>query len=568
MQLSKRSLTTLFAYSVKKYSTFGFLSYVDGPVLTYEQFGRTVLDLHGFLRKKGIRRGDRILLLGQNQPLWGVGYFAAVTYGAVIVPVLTDFHPDEILKIIAHSGAGGIIISERMMKKMKGRLPDHIWQVKMENLPHLSEKNRRTGFDQAEDAALIAELEEKTDEEDLAAVIYTSGTTGTPKGVMLSHKNIVQDVISTTFIAKRLRPGDHLLSILPLAHTYECTIGFLTPMLLGGHIFYLDALPAPSVLMPALKKVRPHVMLSVPLLMEKIYKNLVLPTMNGNAVLRSLYPLPVFRKLLHAMIGIRLRRIFGGRMKYFIIGGASPTEEVEQFLREARFPLAKGYGLTETAPLVAGATAGYARLYTIGPPIRDVRIRIDSPDPAGQAGEIQVKGDNVSRGYYRDEEKTRAAFTSDGWFRTGDLGTIDGDGYLSIRGRLKNLILGPSGENIYPESIEELLNEGDYVSESLVYEQEGRLVARVHLDYDKILARMKQIAGGAGEVSRIAGDASRLAGDLSRMAGEYLVSLKQSVNKRLNVFSRISEIFEQTEPFEKTPTNKIKRYIYTAAKKS
>jgi long-chain acyl-CoA synthetase len=278
MQLSDYSLTALFAYSLKKYDDAPFLSYVDGPVLTYRQFARLVAALQRFFREKGVRRGDRILLLGQNQPRWGVAYFAAVTFGAVIVPVLTDFHPDEIMNILRHSGARGLFISEKMRKKMGDWIPASVWQVRLDDFKGAGgaaapDPDTLPDFSPAE----LERLVEETEADDLAAIIYTSGTTGAPKGVMLTHRNIMSNVVSTSYIPVKMRPGNHLLSILPLAHTYECTIGFLTPMYLGAHIFYLRSLPAPSVLMPALEKVRPHVMLSVPLLMEKIYKNLVLP---------------------------------------------------------------------------------------------------------------------------------------------------------------------------------------------------------------------------------------------------------------------------------------------------
>jgi long-chain acyl-CoA synthetase len=307
------------------------------------------------------------------------------------------------------------------------------------------------------------------------------------------------------------------------------------------------------VLLPALEQVQPQVINSVPLLIEKIYRNLIAPKFERSRLLTLLRRVPVTRRMLHRFAGRKLRRTFGGKLKYFIVGGAALAEDVEKFLREAKFPLAIGYGLTETSPLVAGSTEEYAKPYTIGPAVAGVTIRVDSPDPEHVPGEVLVKGPNVMQGYYKNDERTREALEPDGWFHTGDLGVLDGEGYLAIRGRLKNMILGPSGENIYPESIEAVLNEYRFVNESVVFEQEGRLMAKVHLDYDALKEQMRDLAESAIGMSK----------DVSRIGGEYLSNLRKMVNRRLNAFSKLHTIFEQPEPFEKTPTKKIKRYKYT-----
>jgi long-chain acyl-CoA synthetase len=476
------------------------------------------------------------------------------TYGAVGVPILPDFQSRDIAAILEHAEVRGLCLSRKMEEKAAQAVPSGSWRLSIDELAEIGPEGEPiTHLEpleyQADGDRSLSETGSDIEEGDTAVIIYTSGTTGQPKGVVLTHRNIVHNVVSTSYIPVKLRPGDRLLSILPLAHTYECTIGFLTPLLLGCSIFYLRSLPAPRVLLPALKAVRPHVILSVPLLMEKLYRNMVLPKVQKSRLLGLLYRSGPGRRLVHRIVGIRLRRIFGGRMKYFIIGGAAPSPDVERFLQEARFPLAKGYGLTETSPLVAGCTPDYDKLYTVGTPLRGVEVKIASADPAGEPGEVLVRGPNVTPGYYREEQRTREAFDEEGWFYTGDLGILDGDGYLTIRGRLKNLILGPSGENIYPEEIENLLYEDEAVSEALVVEEEGRVIARVHLDYEVLKEKLRGWADSAA--------------DLTRPVGEYLDNLRKSVNSRLASFARLAGVVEQREPFEKTPTNKIKRYLYT-----
>ncbi|MFW6208828.1 MAG: AMP-binding protein [Spirochaetota bacterium] len=540
MKLNRLTLNELLKYGLSHYGSLPLAGYVDEDAYTFREYGSAVVALYGFLREKGIRRGDRIAILAENSPYWGICYLSVTTYGAVAVPLLTDFQSGEIGSILAHAEVKGICLSEKMEAKHSDALPGDVWRLQIDSL---TEPGAAAAFRPTAASSVVpaksAEIPDDVAEDDPAVIIYTSGTTGSPKGVSLTHKNIVHNVVSTSYIPVKLRPGDRLLSILPLAHTYECTIGFLTPILIGCSIHYLHSLPAPTVLMPALKSVRPHVMLSVPLLMEKLYRKMVLPRLEANAVLRFIRSLTFGRKLLHRLIGRKLKATFGGNLKYFIVGGAALSAEVEQFLNEAGFPLAKGYGLTETSPLVAGCTPAYDRIYTVGTPLEGVEVRIDSAEPHSQPGEILVKGPNVTSGYYREPERTAAAFTEDGWFRTGDLGVLDADGYLSIKGRLKNLILGPSGENIYPEEIEELLNRDELVSESLVVEEANRLIARVYVEYETI----KEF--GQHHIE------------------QHFQFLRKTVNSQLAAFSRLAEIKLQKEPFKKTPTNKIKRYLYS-----
>ncbi len=384
-------------------------------------------------------------------------------------------------------------------------------------------------------------------ENDLAALIYTSGTTGHSKGVMLSHKNILFDAQACESVI-RLNPEDRLLSILPLAHTYECTIGLVIPLMYGSCIYYLDKVPTPRILADALAKVKPTIMLSVPLVMEKIFKTRILPQFQKSILLKSFYKIPFFRKKLHQVAGKKLYAFFGGAMRFFGIGGAALAPEVERFLKEANFPYAIGYGLTETAPLIAGAGPDVSRLRSTGPVLNGLQVKLNHPDAKTATGEILVKGDNVMLGYFNDPEKTREVIDEQGWFHTGDLGRFDRDGYLFIQGRQKNVIVGPSGENIYPEQIESILKEFDCVFEALVYEHAGEVLAKVNLDYEKLdqmfaVNKMTDLE----QQSKIQG---------------LLEEKRKQLNSRLASFSRVKKIIEQVEPFQVTPTHKIKRYLY------
>ena len=556
------TLKELLKQSISQYGQLPFAAFVGEKGYSYTQYALRIAAVQRFFAAKGVTKGDRIAILGENSPEWGICYLAVTTYGAVAVPLLTDFQSSEISSILEHAQIQGICVSQRLEAKASQALQESkpnspadstgksrnegFWRLRIDDLSEIDGQGSLVYslYNEAEeDASADKEIEfpRTVQEEDPAAIIYTSGTTGAPKGVSLTHRNITHNVVSTSYIPVKLRPGDRLLSILPLAHTYECTIGFLAPLLLGCCVYYLHSLPAPTVLMPALKSVQPHVILSVPLLMEKLYRKMVLPKLEGSAALRLLHRFPPGRRLMHLMVGYKLRRIFGGKLKYFIVGGASLSPEVERFLHEACFPLAKGYGLTETSPLIAGCTPAYDRLYSVGTPLQGISVSIDTPDPEQQPGEILVKGPSVTPGYYREQERTQKAFDREEWFHTGDLGTMDRDGYLYINGRLKNLIVGPSGENIYPEEIETLLYEDEAVLEALVIEQQGRVIALVHPDY-KLLKEKKR-----------------------EQVDEFLQQLRKTVNSRLPAFSRLAELQEQKEAFEKTPTNKIKRYIYTSA---
>jgi long-chain acyl-CoA synthetase len=342
---------------------------------------------------------------------------------------------------------------------------------------------------------------------------------------------------------------DRFVSILPLSHTLENTVGFMVPILNGASVFYLEKPPSPTVLMAALKEIRPTIMLTVPMIIEKIYYQKVVPGLTGNAVIRMLMGIKSFRRLLHRAAGKKLMKTFGGNLEFFGIGGAKLNTRVEQFLIEAGFPYAIGYGLTETAPLLAGAVPGKTRLGSTGPSVEGVEIKINDPDPVTGEGEIWAKGPNVMKGYYLEPDLTSEVFTRDGWFRTGDLGTFDPDQNLYIKGRLKNMIVGSTGENIYPEEIEFVINNFRHVVESLVVEKKGKLVALVHINLEEIEQAYRHLK-------------EELTNYVEEKTEEILREIKEYVNARVNKFSQVHSVVLQSAPFKKTATQKIKRFLY------
>jgi long-chain acyl-CoA synthetase len=557
MSVESQTLRDLLENSARLYAGRQALAMVDGPQLTYRELWERVGTLSAFLHEHGTRHGDRVALLGENMPNWGVAYFAITTIGAVAVPILPDFPAEGIARIIRHAEADIVFVSRRLVGKLAELAPEEIrTTILLDNLSIVHagayEKDLEPSNQQSRPAAPSSDTSVSAEEapavspDDLAEIVYTSGTTGHSKGVMLTHGNLVAEAKATVGIAD-VRPDDKLLSILPLAHTYECTIGLITPMSVGASVHYLDKPPTAAVLLPALEKLKPTVMLSVPLIIEKIYKSKILPQLTASPLLRQLHNRAPFRKILHRFAGKKLLEIFGGELRIFAIGGAPLAPDVELFLREARFPYAIGYGLTETAPLVAGAGPAVTRYRSTGPTIHGTQIRIAKPNLENGEGEIQVKGPTVMKGYYRDPERTRDAFTEDGWLKTGDLGVFDAEGYLYIKGRSKNMILGPSGKNIYPEEIEAIINEFDSVQESLVYEQGNRLVALVHLDYE----RLQKALHSFGET------------DFRVRMNTLLADLHKQINTRIPLYARIHKLIEHSEPFQKTPTQKIKRHLYT-----
>ena len=534
------TLYEIVKHSVKKFSDRIAFSMIGGEDVSYKEVGERVEKVKEMLLNAGVGKGDKVAILSSSMPNWGVAYFAVTTSGMVAVPILPDFTGAELDLIIEHSEAKAILVSDKLYTKLsKSTVEKMNIVIRTKGLNVISQ----TVEERAE--AMVPKPE------DLAVIIYTSGTTSKPKGVMLTHYNIAAQ---TTIIPPlfEYNEDDVLLSILPLAHTYECTLGMIYPFSRGARVHYLDRPPTASALMPALASVRPTVIASVPLIMEKIYRAKVLPTFQKNALLRKLYGWDWSRKLLHKVAGKQLKKLFGGRMRLFAIGGAKFDSEAERFLLEGGFPYGIGYGLTETAPLIAGAVGNMVRIGSTGPALPAVQIRLDNVNPDTKQGEIVVKTPCCMVGYYKNEAATKEAFTEDGWFRTGDLGAMAEDGWIFIKGRLKNMIVGPSGENIYPEDIEEVLSSNRFVAESVVTEQDGKLIALVHFNTEALEEAYDEFKYKASvKVEQV----QLRMEEIKREVMEY-------VNSKVNRFSKISKVVDNEGEFEKTPTKKIRRFNY------
>ena len=504
-----------------------------------------------YLLSLGIGKGDRIALIGESSPEWMVMYLAIVSTGAVAVPVLPDFPSRDMLSILRDSGAKGAAVNIKHYQKIAEA--DELLLFRLDDLVHVPEVPESSSFSAAPGFPLRTQKIRQKEldavrpgENDTASIIYTSGTTGASKGVELSHMNILRcaDLASDVYV--RLSPGEKVLSILPMAHVYEFTIGQILPLMKGLEINFLGRQPAVSILLPALAEIRPHVMLSVPLLIEKVYKSAVVPVLKGEGRIAKLAANPLTRPVVMRTIGRKLMKTFGHRLKFFGIGGAPLDPEVESFLHAAHFPYALGYGLTETSPLVAGCGSRHRdeKPGFIGPVVADDSVILLDRNADG-TGEIAVKGPNVMKGYYNRPDLTAEVFTPDGYFRTGDLGYIDRKGRLAIRGRVKTMILGPGGENIYPEMIESLINSQDFVAESLVVPENGGLLALIRIDIDLMADKMKISLQEA-----------------QREAEKHIAAIRKTVNSQLSAFSKISSVELQEKPFERTPTQKIKRFLY------
>ncbi len=536
--LNVLTIPALVSRSVESFADLPAFGFVDAQPMTFADCDRTVRETSYSLSGLGVKPGDRVGILSENMPNWAIAYLATTTMGAVAVPILPDFSEVELANIIEHAGVRLIFVSRRLAPKIAEL--KNITKITLDDFSGLPEADGTAPATAGTPA-----------EDDLAAIIYTSGTTGNSKGVMLTHKNIASNVEAARPIAEMV-PGECMVSILPLSHTYECTIGMLVPFSAGVCVYYLEKPPSPTVLMPALEKIKPHLMLSVPIFIEKIYRSRVAPKLQGSPVLRLACKVPALRKILHRAAGKKVMAVFGGRLHFFGIGGAAVAPDVERFLRDAGFPYAVGYGLTETAPLLAGCGPNDTVFRSTGPALEGVEIRVAQPDADTGEGEIQARGPNIMRGYYRDDERTAESFTEDGWFRTGDLGTIDERGRVFIKGRLKNMILGPNGENIYPEEIEAVINAKPLVADSLVMQKGSELVALVNLNIDAFKEYLGEMSANVtDEVDRLRAEAEVFLGDL-----------RDKVNAELRSYSRITRFIPQIEPFEKTPTMKIKRYLY------
>jgi len=536
----------MFAETLTKFGKHNAYAFVGEEPKSYETVNKEIRALMAFEEKIGICPGDKVAILSLNMPNWGVAYFSLTFMGAVVVPILPDFSGIEVANILEHSGAKALFISNSLLSRIEGfKSEDLKMTILIEKFSVINAQEGSVTFD----PSAIPVKNYKVEEEDLASIIYTSGTTGRSKGVMLTHKNISFNALKGRVI-QSIDENDRFLSVLPLSHTYENTLGLILPMLCGSCVYYLRKPPTPSVLLPALAEIRPTMMFTVPLIIEKIYFNKILPAFRDNLVLKLLYKIPFLRKKLNGAAGKKLLKTFGGKLKFYGIGGAKLNKTVERFLIEANFPYAIGYGLTETAPLLAGSNAQKAVFESTGPVLEGMELKINNPDAITGEGEIWAKGPCVMKGYYNEPEMTKEVLTPEGWFKTGDLGTLDRNNNLYIKGRLKNMIVGASGENIYPEEIESIINNFRFVVESLVVQQKGKLVALVHINMEELEKKYQVLKQ----------DMTR---QVEYKVDEVLNELQKYVNSQVNKFSQIQKVVLQQVPFQKTATMKIKRFLYT-----
>jgi long-chain acyl-CoA synthetase len=557
------NLPMMIKNSAKLFASRPSLTSVDGTVYTYEELDRATQHVAMMLKSAGVGKGNNVAILAENSPHWGISYFGTLICGATTVPILPDFRPIEVRSILEHATVKTVFISGKLISRLNEGLPDTVEMVintddfkvldivkgvvsePAGNLGELTKLNEETKISVDDKGFYEAEGDE------LASIIYTSGTTGRSKGVMLTHTNLLSNAVQSGSVHK-VFPEDRWLSVLPLAHTYECTIGMLVTLLNGATVQYIDKAPTAAYLKPVLKKFQPTTMLTVPLIMEKIYRATVKPALSKSAPLRLLMKFGPTRKLLSKAAAKKLMDFFGGHIRFFGIGGAPLAPDVERFLLDGGFPYAIGYGLTETSPMLAGFNPANAVFHSVGKVMEGVTLRINNPDPVTKEGEIVATGSNIMKGYYKDEEKTREVFTDDGYFRTGDLGIIDKKGIIYIKGRSKNMILGPNGENIYPEEIEAVLNSREFVDESLVMEYKGKLTAMVHLKMEVLEERFEHLKENAADFQT----------QMQEKAEEVLAELMVSVNQHVARNSKLQSMIHQLQPFEKTATHKIKRFLY------
>lgn len=543
--MTSNTLCELARNSIERFASKVAFTMFDGEEVTFAEVGRRMAQVQEQLAGAGLQPGDKVALLSRNTPNWGISYLAVAAAGMVVVPILPDFSGEELDMIIEHAGAKALLVSDKLFTSLSKQTIERLHIIiRTKNLGVIAQRVHAQG------------RLGTPSPDDTAAIIYTSGTTSAPKGVMLSHRALCAQVEMAATLFP-VSDGDAFLSVLPLSHTYECSVGMLYPFSMGVGVTYLDRPPTASALMPALRSVRPTVMLIVPLIIEKIYRHQVLAKFNSTRTWRALCRIGFMRRYFHRVAGRKLMRLFGRRLRFLGIGGSKLDSAAEKFLLEARVPYAIGYGLTETAPLLAAAPPDIVRLGSTGPAAPGVTLRLENINPDTGQGEIVALTPSIMQGYYKNPEATREVFTADGWFRTGDLGAFDDEGRLYIKGRLKNMIVGPGGENIYPEDIESVLNSHVCIADSLVTQHEGRLVALVHFNRDEIEAA---IADWRDEW------ASKREAWEARTE-QLKKEIKEFVNAKVSRFSRISEVVEQEEEFVRTPTQKIRRFLYNGKRR-
>ena len=529
------TIAKLYEYATTVYSKKQYTQWYDTKEggYTYASFKAKCDSISKKLTQYGIGAGDKVAILSQSMPNWSVAFFATTVFGRISIPILPDSSENEVTNIINHSESKVLFVSERLLSKVSKEVMDKmVLVVNVDTLEAIKADDDKFTCDGKPSVPTPDEI---------ATIIYTSGTTGSAKGVVLSHRNLASNVITCYHSCKRT-DKDRWLSILPMAHTLEMTLGMLYPMYCGASVYYLQKPPVPSLLMKALKVVKPTTMLTVPLIIEKVFKGSVLPTIKKSRTLSWMNE--HMNGLMCRIIGMKLKATFGGHVTFYGIGGAKLDSEVEKFLLKAKFPYAIGYGLTETSPLLGYAMHGWRAVGSLGYPVYNVKLKLHDINPETGEGEIVAKGPNVMLGYYKDPKRTKSVFTEDGWFRTSDIAVQDEKGRFYIKGRNNNMILGPSGENIYPEEIENVINNVEGVSESIVVERDGKLVALVqpaenYIQWDK-----------------------ESEDKFYEKLDSWKAKVMKMVNKNVSKASQVSSVEVMKEPFEKTATQKIRRFKY------
>ena len=545
------SVNKLFEESFKKNWDRPALSNYQGVTLHYRDVARRIEKMHIMFEECGLQKGDKVAICSRNQANWAVSFISALTYGAVPVPLLHEFKPGNIHHLVNHSEAKILFVDDVVWEGLtETEMPflHAVIQVNTFKLlysaeekitsarEHLNELFGRK-YPESFGPESLNYYEDSADE--LAIINYTSGTSGFSKGVMIPYRAIWSNIVFARKVLPLLDNTKSVVSMLPCAHMYGLMFEVLYELSVGAHVHFLSRVPSPKIIMQALAEVKPYIVIAVPLVIEKIYKSKVKPVLEKEGI-RFLMKLPVLNQVVMNKIRTELVNAFGGQFEEVIIGGAAFNKEVEAFLKQIGFPFTVGYGMTECAPIITYDDWKDEKLYSCGKVAPNLEIRIESADPQNVPGEVLVKGANVFLGYYKNEEATSAVFTKDGWFRTGDMGVIDSDGSLFLKGRSKCMILGPSGQNIYPEEIETVLNSQPYVVDSLVIEDNGGLTALIYPDFRQ------------GETDGMDQDA---------MVKHFDAALSD-INKELPNYAKLKKIEVMSEDFERTPKKSIKRYLY------
>ena len=545
-----QSVNKLIEKSIRENWERDALSNYQGVTLKYKDVAERIEYLHIAFRKCGLKKGDKVALCSRNQAHWGVCFLAATTYGAVPVPILHEFKPENIHYLVNHSDAKVFFVDEVIWQGLsEAEMPGLEVIVQMNTLNYIYAKNQdlvsvRDNLTQTfkslyPDGFTADHLDYYEDQpEELALVNYTSGTSGFSKGVMIPYRALWCNIRFAGETAEpQMNCESEVVAMLPSAHMYGMMFEFLFEMTIGAHVHFLTRTPSPKVIMKAFSEIHPDIIIAVPLIIEKVYKSQIKPVVDRH---KSLMRIPIVDQVIQKKIRNSMIDAFGGRFEEVILGGAAFNPEVENFMRKIHFPFTVGYGMTECAPLITYAKWWKTRKGSCGIPITGCEVRIDSKNPYKEPGEIQVRGDNVFLGYYKNRQATKASFINDNWFKTGDIGVIDYDGYLYLRGRSKCMILGPSGQNIYPEELEAVINNVTYVVESLVVEDKGGLTALIYPDYHQ------------GELDGLTRE------DLEERINGSL----PEINKLLPSYAQIRRIEFMPEDFERTPKRSIKRYLY------